>query len=173
MRRITLQVVLFAALLSLVGGCRPSLDEILPPITSHGANTFGCKVNKRLGYYAEKKCTYTFFELSCVDVSVNDGGFVSIKSTARPSNPKDYGSKSFHIYFHVDTIDGSWNEYCYRFRSTKYYVDEHGFTDIDVCEDSYVKLLRFDDRVIAGLFYVHFADGEIWYDGRFDVSFDN
>lgn len=162
MRRITLLVVLFAAFLSLVGGCRPSVDELLPPITSHGANTFGCKVNKRLGYFVDKKCTHNFMEIFCVEAWMHKEEMVCIEATAHITDSKIYSSRRLFVGFFVDSIGGEWCDRCTRF-------DEN----MNVSEDSYVQLMRFDDKVVAGTFFIRFKSGEVWYDGRFDVSFDN
>ena len=100
-------------------------------------------------------------ELTCVEGWMS-GEMVCIKAKANTTYSKSHSFEKLFIGFYVDSIGGERCDLCIRFAE-----------DMNVLEDSYVQLLRFDDKVVAGTFYIKFREGEVWHDGRFDVSWDN
>ncbi len=140
-------IILLAVLLS---SCSKYDQDILPPVTQIGANTFGCKIDGK-SFYVNTNCNEQFF-------SKEELNYVSMKYDSTTSTIK------VRAYSYDIEVDFSFK---YDGGIGKYTNIKDALTD----SESYIHITR-KDNVFSGYFEITYPNVR-YTEGRFDFKIKN
>ena len=149
-------------------------DE-LPPVTSSGANTFGCIFDGKV-FAAKTKCKYrvgpNFYSPPCVDIDLD---YDRLELDAKSEDFMDHQNTKISISAKSDTNFTQIQQIFYNSRITIERSGSYEYYRLDTTQQNELKILNKRAGDISGIFTLHFINTtgqkKVLKDGRFDVQF--